>query len=181
MTDDMLQWAQPSGVRSPLGVGEGSGADLVAGASPPPTLPDPRLKKPRHRPNNGRKRKYIGPCLSEPPWDLLRATGYPVPQYLECLPAVPAQWRAGHKAIQWKARVRAMWGTTCHLCGHGEAYTADHLVPLSLWGNQPHMAELSRPAHGVEGCPTCKVKCNSSRGNKEFARQIGRYKPPLEL
>lgn len=181
MSDDMLQWAQSSGHVGPPGVGEVSGRDLVSGAQAPPEIPDPRLKKPRHRPNKGRKRRRIGPLLTTPPWDLLEATGYPTPRDISCLNAVPPNWRRGPTYRAWRVRVHEMWGDTCHLCGHGKAHTSDHLIPLSKWGNQPYDPRLSRPAHGVEGCPTCKVKCNSSRGNRDFAIRIRDYKPPLDL
>jgi hypothetical protein len=184
MTDDMLQWGQVS----PIGVGEGPEGELATElaryAELPSGLPDPRLKKPRHRPNNGRKRRFIGPLLTEPPWELLegvRAAGYPIPPDLKCLAYVPSQWRASTKWRVWRDAVFAMWGDECHLCRHPKADSADHLVPLSAWGNQPYDPRISRPAHGVAGCPTCQVKCNSSRGNREFARQIGNYKPPVAL
>lgn len=182
MTDDMLQWAQQS-VELPgsPGVGGISGGDLITGAQAPPEIPDPRLRKPRSRPNRGRKRRYIGPFLAEPPWEILRATGYPIPPDIRCLNKVPSQWRAGPSANKWRAEAYRMWGHKCHICGHGDADSIDHLVPLSQWGNQPYDARLSRPAHGVAGCPTCRVKCNSSRGNRDFAISIRDYKPPLSL
>jgi hypothetical protein len=74
-----------------------------------------------------------------------------------------------------------MWGTTCHLCGHEGAGDADHLVPLSVWGNQPYEPMLSRMAHGVAGCETCGLKCNSSRGNKAMAIHIGQYQGAIRL
>lgn len=176
MTDDMLQWADTS-----LGVGKVDGGELVSLSQPPPAIPDPRLNKPRHRPNNGRKRRYIGPFLEEPPWGVLRETGYPVPPDLRILHRVPPSWRSGPAWKIWRTGVFAMWGTECHLCGHDRADTADHLVPLSKWGNQPYDPRISRPAHGIHGCPTCKLKCNSSRGNKLYATQVIKYKPVIEL
>ena len=176
MTNDMLSWA------SSPGVGDASGADLVAYAPvAPEVLIDPRTKKVRHRPNKGRKKRTNRSPLAEPPWELLHATGYPIPPDLKNLRTTPVNWRRGPSYNLWKVRVREMWGTTCHLCGHGEAYTADHLVPVSLWSNQPYDARLSRPAHGIDGCPTCYVKCNSSRGNRQLAIDIGNYKPPITL
>lgn len=178
--NDMLQWADiaPGGGS----VGEPPGGDLVALAQVPlGAIPNPRSKKVRRRPNNGRKRRYIGPFLDEPPWDLLAETGYPIPGDLKMLGGVPPCWRRGAGYEIWRAQVREMWGTVCHLCGHEEAHTADHLVPLSKWGNQPYDPRLSRPAHGVEGCPTCEVKCNSSRGNRLIANAIRDYKPPVTV
>lgn len=179
MGNDLLQWAQVS----PIGVGEGSGGGLVLHAQPPPELPDPRLKKPRSRPNRGRKKRFIGPLLEEPPWHILRELGpaYPIPSNLTCLSHVPSNWRRGKVWSTWRASVFAMWGDMCHLCDHGGADSADHLVPLSVWGNQPYDARISRPAHGIAGCPTCKVKCNSSRGNRAFASQVIKFKPAVEL
>jgi hypothetical protein len=171
---DLLQWVQVT----PIGVGVNAGGGLTDLATPPPVPPP---KKERHRPNRGRKRRYVGPHLETPPWDILRETGYPIPPSLTPLPGVPSCWRRGPAYRLWRAQVHEMWGTVCHLCGHDEAHTADHLIPLSLWGNQPYDARLSRPAHGVSGCPTCKVKCNSSRGNRALANQIKNYKPVIRL
>lgn len=176
MTSDLLGWAQSS-----HGVGDQGGQDLI----PREVLPTPQeraaMKKSRSRPNRGRKRRYIGPFLETPPWDILHATGYPIPPDLKILNRVPPQWRAGPKSRAWRVEVRAMWGTKCHLCGHEGAYTADHLVPLSLWGNQPYDARISRPAHGIEGCATCGIKCNSSRGNRELAIEVRNYQPAIAV
>jgi len=60
----------------------------------------------------------------------------------------------------------ALYGTICHLCGHGGATDADHLVPISVDSDQPIDPHTMRPAHGVNGCPTCRRKCNQSRGNR---------------
>ena len=176
MTDDLLQYAQVV----PIGVGTPKVPELLGMATPAPPI-DPRTKPVRHRPNRGRKRRYIGPLLAEPPWDMLRATGYPLPPTIQCMDRVPPMWRRGPQYVQWRIQVKEMWGTTCHLCGHDQAFTSDHLVPLSVWGNQPYDPALSRPAHGIEGCPTCHVKCNSSRGNRRLAIQIANYKPAIEL
>ncbi len=185
MTTDLVQWAQ-----EPPGVGGAPGGnELLASATMPPGVPDPRAKKVRRRPNNGRpKRTDRTPPLEEPPWDMIRSLNIPTPPTgLTCLPYTPINWRRGTSYMVWKAQVMAMWGTTCHLCGHAEAYSADHLIPLSIWSNQPYEPTLSRPAHGVkqpdgtEGCPTCGIKCNSSRGNRALADQILNYKPAIAL
>lgn len=176
MTSDLVQYAQGL----PAGVGDVPAGGLLDLATPA-GIPDPRLKKSRHRPNRGRKRRYIGPLLETPPWDILAETGYPIPPDLKPLTYIPPCWRRGDYYVRWRQEVHAMWGTRCHLCGHEGAHTADHLVPLSLWGNQPYDARLSRPAHGIEGCPTCHVKCNSSRGNRQLANQIRDYKPPIAI
>lgn len=186
MDTDLIQWAQ-----TPIGVGDAPGTDeLLASANLPlPGVPNPTLRPVRRRPNKGRvKRTDRTPGLETPPWDIIRSLNIPTPPAgLVCLPYTPLNWRRGGRYLLWKAQVRTMWGTTCHLCGHDEAYTADHLIPVSVWSNQPYEPALARPAHGVvqpdgtEGCPTCRVKCNSSRGNKQLADQILNYKPPVEL
>jgi hypothetical protein len=176
MTNDMLRWVQTS-----YGVGGIRGADLLGEAQVRPPVP-PREKKVRHRPNNGRKKRTNRtPPLPEPPWEMLLATGYPIPRDIRCLSYVPTNWRRGTEYRVWRRRVHEMWGYRCHLCGHPNAHTADHLVPLSVWSNQPYDARLSRPAHGVEGCDTCGIKCNSSRGNRQLAIEIGHYTPPVVL
>lgn len=60
----------------------------------------------------------------------------------------------------------------CRICGHPGSQSVDHLVPLSRGGSPLDPANL-RPAHGVQGCPTCGRKCNSARGNG------GRRRPAL--
>ena len=173
MTMDLLQWAQDGTPR----VGAAGGLELAKMADIRPPAPNPS----RSRPNRGRKRLYIGPALSEPPWDLLRETGYPIPTDVTCTPRVLSRWRQGPRAKVWRRAVFERYGTTCHLCHHEGADSADHLVPLALWGNQPYDPRLSRPAHGVAGCATCGLKCNSSRGHRALAIQIGRYQPPIPL
>ncbi len=182
MDDDLLQWASPAGHDAEAfpGVGVARGADLVKMAEIRP----PTIGKPRSRPNRGRKRRYIGPFLDAPPADVIRdveQAGYPVPRDLTPLPEVPACWRRGDLYVAWRAATFAMWGYRCHLCDHPNAHTVDHLIPLSKWGNQPYDPRLSRPAHGIEGCDECGLKCNSSRGHRALAREIGHYKPPIVL
>lgn len=181
MTNDMIRWARVS----PGVGGTQTGGLLPINEQPTLLLPvQPKQKTmERHRPNRGRvKRTNRNPPLDSPPWDMLRALNIPIPAGLECLPLpMPVNWRVGRYADQWRRDVRAMWGTVCHLCKHEGARTADHLIPLSVWPNQPYAPELSRTAHGVEGCATCGIKCNSSRGNKALAIEIGQYKPPIEL
>jgi hypothetical protein len=169
MTDDLLRYADIQ-----------TEPNLLALAAPAPPPPAPKNAG-RHRPNRGRKRRYIGPYLAEPPWDMLRTLGIPLPPTLTPLPHVPPMWRRGKWYEAWRRAVRERWGTVCHLCGHEGADSADHLVPLSVWGNQPYDPALSRMAHGIGGCPTCKLKCNSSRGNKAMAIHISQYKPVIEL
>lgn len=180
---DLLHWTQVS-----PGVGEAGVGDLLAFSQVPAPVPlDPRTKPVRRRPNKGRKKRTDrNPPLSEPPWELLVELGVPF-RDIENLPTTPTNWRRGPKYLVWKARVFELWGTTCHLCGHPEAHSADHLVPVSVWPNQPYDPRLAKPAHGVvqpdgsEGCPTCHAKCNSSRGNRALAAQIANYQPAVQL
>ena len=52
----------------------------------------------------------------------------------------------------------------CAMCGHGQADTADHDIPLSRGGSNS-IANLV-PAHGVNGCPVCGRRCNQEKGDK---------------
>lgn len=72
----------------------------------------------------------------------------------------------------------AIYGTICHLCGHGGAGEADHLVPISADADQPIDPHAMRPAHGANApCPTCGRKCNTERG----ARSVQTfYRPALD-
>lgn len=70
--------------------------------------------------------------------------------------------------------------TTCALCGHPGAQTADHIIPDKYWPRdangkrQPGFDELDnlQPAHGTMGnqavnpCPICGKLCNQVRGTK---------------
>jgi hypothetical protein len=63
----------------------------------------------------------------------------------------------------------AIYGDLCHLCGHGGATQADHLIPISVWATQPIDPHAMRPAHGNEPhtrCATCGRACNQEKGNK---------------
>lgn len=80
--------------------------------------------------------------------------------------------RTGHRYRQSRATMFTLYGDTCHLCGHAGADTADHLEPVSLNPHQPIDPHLMRPAHGVDGCPTCGRKCNQERGNREGIEQL---------
>lgn len=75
--------------------------------------------------------------------------------------------RGGRPYTRTKQRMHDLFGWVCHLCGHGGAGESDHLIPLSVWPDQPLDAELMRPAHGANyPCPTCGRKCNQERGTK---------------
>ena len=64
-----------------------------------------------------------------------------------------------------KARVLA-GSTVCHICGHDDADTADHVIPIARGGNN-HPSNL-KPAHHAP-CPTCERMCNREKNGKEFA------------
>ena len=67
----------------------------------------------------------------------------------------------------------AIYGTVCHICGHGGAREADHLVPLAVDPDQPVDPHAMRPAHGSNHpCRQCTGangkprKCNQERGTR---------------
>lgn len=69
--------------------------------------------------------------------------------------------------------MQQMYGEVCHICGHGGATEADHLVPITVDPDQPVDPHLMRPSHGSSApCPVCvgaggkPRKCNQERGNK---------------
>lgn len=74
---------------------------------------------------------------------------------------VPA-W-GGRRAQATVRLVLAEYGTTCHLCGHGCADSADHVVPRSVDPTRTWDLTNLRPAHH-HPCPTCGVRCNVARG-----------------
>jgi 5-methylcytosine-specific restriction endonuclease McrA len=75
--------------------------------------------------------------------------------------------RAGRPYRRARAAMFAMYGTTCHICGHHDAHEADHLTPVSLDPHQPLDPHTMRPAHGPNSpCPVCGRLCNAERGNK---------------
>jgi len=66
----------------------------------------------------------------------------------------------------------ATHGDTCHLCGHGGATSADHVIPRSQGGAD--LVENCRPAH-FHPCPTCGVRCQQVRGDRpldEYPRTL---------
>lgn len=80
-----------------------------------------------------------------------------------------AKWagRKGRTYREAKAKLHAI-STTCWLCGHGDAYEADHEPPrkvLLQLGLDPNSLEYMRPAHGSScPCPTCGLMCNQIKG-----------------
>lgn len=90
--------------------------------------------------------------------------------------------RVGRPYRRAREQMFKLYGHTCHLCGHGGAHTADHLVPVSVDGDQPIDPHDMRPAHGSGGqrpnpCPTCGRNCNQERGAKPLASM---FRPVLE-
>lgn len=74
--------------------------------------------------------------------------------------------RSGLSGRPWR-RIRAQVladSDVCSWCGHAGADAVDHVVPRSRGGPKLDPANL-RPIHGVTGCPTCQVRCNSVKGN----------------
>ena len=53
----------------------------------------------------------------------------------------------------------------CWICGHSGADQIDHDPPQAV-----HRTKLDlttwRPAHGTNGCTTCRRRCNQERGTK---------------
>lgn len=87
--------------------------------------------------------------------------------------------RSHHRARQARKEMFQLYGDTCHLCGHGGAGEADHLIPLALDPAQPIDPELLRPAHGATSpCPVCvgatgqPRRCNQERGVKAPVRPV---------
>lgn len=75
--------------------------------------------------------------------------------------------RVGRPYRRARVQMFALYGHTCHLCGHAGARTADHLVPVALDADQPIDPRRMRPAHGSGNpCPTCGRHCNQERGTK---------------
>jgi hypothetical protein len=94
------------------------------------------------------------------------------------LGTTPTKWRRGPRYQVWKKRVHALYGDMCHICNHEGAGDADHLIPVSVWRNQPYDPTLARPGHGIRGCVQCGLKCNQVRSNKPI-EQV--YTPPIIL
>lgn len=81
--------------------------------------------------------------------------------------------RAGRPWQRARRQMFAIYGTTCHLCGHDGAGEADHLMPISVDPDQPLDPHTMRPAHGANSrCPTCGRACNTERGNRPITRPL---------
>lgn len=73
----------------------------------------------------------------------------------------------GAQARGLVALTLSTYGTTCHLCHHPSADSADHVVPRSA-GGRDALANL-RPVHW-RPCPTCGRRCNQQRGATPLPR-----------
>jgi hypothetical protein len=82
-----------------------------------------------------------------------------------------SQWTRLADSRAYRRRLREIQDNaeTCVLCGHRGSTSIHHLIPPSRF---PHMAKALAqdpanwaPAHGVEGCGVCGVKCNQVQGN----------------
>lgn len=64
------------------------------------------------------------------------------------------------------------YGGLCHLCDHGGARQADHLIPVTERPDLSWVMSNCRPAHGAPGnpCPRCGVYCNQVRGGLSVSR-----------
>lgn len=76
----------------------------------------------------------------------------------------------GRKAQAWVAAVLAEYGDRCHLCHHGGADSADHLVTRAAMRRRGDWSLLfavsnGRPVHHAP-CPSCRRTCNITRGDE---------------
>lgn len=79
--------------------------------------------------------------------------------------------RDSYEYRQARKKMFAIFGYTCHICGHDGAGEADHLEAVALNPGQPISPLRMRPSHGSNyPCPICKGRngqpraCNQERG-----------------
>lgn len=75
---------------------------------------------------------------------------------------------------QWReVRARVLKASDlCHICGHAGSDAVDHLIPVAKGGtNDPSNL---RPAHHVDPCGTCGLRCNLVKGDRDFAPIVRR-------
>jgi hypothetical protein len=94
----------------------------------------------------------------------------------------PARSSGGRVWSRFAKQVVDQYGGLCHLCDHGGARQADHLVPATERPGRTWKISEFRPAHGAPGnpCPACTeladgpVYCNQLRGmgSVDRARRI---------
>lgn len=68
------------------------------------------------------------------------------------------EWRM---LVRWTLRSQ---GTVCHLCNHGGADSADHVIPRAEDPGKTYDASNLRPVHH-KPCPACGIRCNMVRGS----------------
>lgn len=73
--------------------------------------------------------------------------------------------RTGRPARRARAHVLAE-SRTCIVCGHGDADSTDHIVPLARGGDTS--VDNQGPCHH-EPCPTCGRRCNREKGTHTLA------------
>lgn len=74
----------------------------------------------------------------------------------------------GRRAQAWVAAVHRRYGTTCHLCHHAGADSADHLQPRATRPDLMYDVDNGRPVHHRR-CPVCGVACNIARKSRPLA------------
>lgn len=92
-----------------------------------------------------------------------------------------SQGRSGHRYRIAREEVLSA-SDICWICGHGGAGDVDHIIPLSVWPDQPVDPALMRPAHGVDGCPACPRKPDGRlrKCNQERGASLGRPDQPAQ-
>lgn len=80
--------------------------------------------------------------------------------------------RTGRAIRARNKRIIARHGGICHICGHGGADAADHVIPLAQGG--PDTEANLLPAHHTEACKTCGIKCNRVKSGNMVAPVIRR-------
>ena len=95
----------------------------------------------------------------------------------------PSDYIDRHK----QQRVLIAHGYMCWICGHGDAYEVDHIIPWAEWTRTDlHVDDASNlaPAHGAP-CPTCGRDCHADKSKAEAARGSTRHaqrgKRPVEI
>lgn len=77
---------------------------------------------------------------------------------------------SGRRVREFVARVLALHGTVCHLCGRDGANSADHLEPRSKGGAVWDVAN-ARPSH---------KRCNIRRGARSLADWFAAHPLPVQ-
>ena len=95
----------------------------------------------------------------------------------------PADYIDVHK----QRRILAAHSYMCWICGHGDAYEVDHIIPWAEWTRTDLSVDDASnlaPAHGAP-CPTCERDCHADKSKAEAARGSTRHaargKRPVEI